>query len=285
MPKNWQLLSQIPTSNLDQAREQLHAAIQLVSKVGRAYHPSDPEDQHASLTWSHEQGALLGKAIEGPEGVFQLGLRFLSLSLFVLKNGTLVEEYRLPDHGFHQANDWIKGQLLAANFDLNRFQEDIPYDLPQYGPLLGEPFDFTYQPAMRLLGLTYGNAARLLEAIGIAEGPGSPVLCWPHHFDLATLIPADPGSSEKTIGLGFSPGDAERGCPEPYFYVNLWPIPEKVTPPASMAAGYWHSNGWQGGILTLAALLEFSTSEQQEQVCREFFMDTLAHNRSLLLAV
>jgi len=50
----------------------------------------------------------------------------------------------------------------------------------------------------------------------------TPVRIWPHHFDMATLISL---RGDRTIGVGFVPGDAL--FPEPYWYVT----PVAVSPP------------------------------------------------------
>jgi hypothetical protein len=53
----------------------------------------------------------------------------------------------------------------------------------------------------------------------IAEA--SEVRCWPHHFDLGSLIVVETsadGELTKSIGIGLSPGDEAHA--EPYFYVS-----------------------------------------------------------------
>jgi hypothetical protein len=71
----------------------------------------------------------------------------------------------------------------------------------------------------------------------------SPVRCWPHHFDIALLLPL-PG--DRSIGVGFLGGDAN--IPEPYWYAYASPMPEKTLPPLSV--GRWYSDAWVGAILT-----------------------------------
>lgn len=75
----------------------------------------------------------------------------------------------------------------------------------------------------------------LLEAV-----KDSPVRCWPHHFDIATLHMLGDG---KTIGIGLSPGD--DSIRDPYWYVNLWPYPHpsRLQP---LQFGMWFTEGWTG---------------------------------------
>jgi hypothetical protein len=58
------------------------------------------------------------------------------------------------------------------------------------------------------LARLYDDAAALLETISGGWAGAAPVRCWPHHFDIATLLEvahdAD-GSATKTIGVGLAP--------------------------------------------------------------------------------
>ena len=51
----------------------------------------------------------------------------------------------------------------------------------------------------------------------------TPVRCWPHHFDIATLLNIGQ-ENLQSIGIGLSPGDSNNR--EPYFYVTMWPYPD-----------------------------------------------------------
>ena len=49
------------------------------------------------------------------------------------------------------------------------------------------------------------------------------MLCWPHHFDIATLVKLEDGqpANARSIGVGVSPGDEYYA--QPYVYVSPWP--------------------------------------------------------------
>jgi hypothetical protein len=81
------------------------------------------------------------------------------------------------------------------------------------------------------------------------EPNASEVRCWPHHFDIATLIEVARG---KTIGVGMEPGDVYYD--EPYFYVNLHPRP--AAPPTALLGGHgtWHTHEWIGAVLPVSRL-------------------------------
>jgi hypothetical protein len=127
----------------------------------------------------------------------------------------------------------------------------------------------------------YANADRLLRAVQAANPEASPVRCWPHHFDLATLLTLDPAAagpeSARSIGIGLSPGDAAR--PGPYFYVTPWPYPQSPALPALKGGGSWNTEGWLGAVLEARALA--GSTEQEGQV-REFLTSAIAAARRLI---
>ena len=104
-----------------------------------------------------------------------------------------------------------------------------PYEMPPHAVARGGKFTGWRSPAFAELERWYAAADRLLREVRRKQshrpGNASPVRCWPHHFDLATLIELPPGASavSATIGVGLSPGDGSYE--EPYFYVTPWPYP------------------------------------------------------------
>ena len=65
-----------------------------------------------------------------------------------------------------------------------------------------------------------------------------------------------------------SPGDASYT--EPYFYVTVWPYPEKEKL-AELPIGKWHTEGFVGAILTISDLLANSSPETQGERVLQFF--------------
>ena len=84
----------------------------------------------------------------------------------------------------------------------------------------------------------------MLGEIAAREAGASPVRCWPHHFDIATLISLEGGDPEhaRSIGVGLSPGDESYA--EPYFYVSPWPYPESDRLDDIAPIGRWHTAGF-----------------------------------------
>jgi hypothetical protein len=77
-------------------------------------------------------------------------------------------------------------------------------------------------------------------------GPGA-VRCWPHHFDIATLLSLGRGDPEgaAAIGIGMSPGDAYY--PQPHFYISPWPAPPADALPRPPIPGQLAHPGLRSG--------------------------------------
>jgi len=108
--------------------------------------------------------------------------------------------------------------------------------------------------AAALLADTFSMADRQLRALAAAVPGASPVRCWPHHFDIATLVALDssstPGQFSRSIGVGLSPGDGSYSGG--YWYATPWPYPAVSAWPPLAAGGVWHQAGWVGAVLPLA---------------------------------
>ena len=101
--------------------------------------------------------------------------------------------------------------------------------------------------------------------------------CWPHHFDIATLIEVSP---KQTVGVGMEPGDVYYN--EPYFYVNMSPSPAVDAPRAALSGGgAWHTHEWIGAVLPATRI---GTTNQREQ-CMAFLQSAIAACSAMLAKV
>jgi hypothetical protein len=83
----------------------------------------------------------------------------------------------------------------------------------------------------------------------------SPVRCWPHHFDLATLISLDEagGENARSVNVGLSPGDEHYD--EPYYYVSTYPYPDAAALPPLPKLGHWHTRDFTAAIAPASRIL------------------------------
>lgn len=96
----------------------------------------------------------------------------------------------------------------------------------------------------------------------------SPVRCWPHHFDLATLItlPARNAGATGYIGAGLSPGD--QYYDEPYFYVSVRPEPDPAALPSLPMLGHWHLRDFTAAVATARNI----AAAKSQQVATDNFL-------------
>jgi hypothetical protein len=213
---------------LNDTRLQLHWAAQIAAGVGRTVLPPQPDDSHSALTWSHDHRALVQP---------QSGLRLHDLTLLLLRDGAVVDLFALTGRTLDDGYRFYEERLGRA---IDRPGEAVP---PDHAVAHGAAFAPNGDDLARFDRL-YADAATHLEAFR-AERPGaSPVRCWPHHFDIASLVAL---GGEHTIGAGFVPGDAQ--FPEPYWYVTPWPYPEDRASFAPLSQGFWNTEGWFGAVL------------------------------------
>src|SRR4029079_7803840 len=112
-----------------------------------------------------------------------------------------------------------------------------------------------------------------------SDSQASDVRCWPHHFDIATLITPAEG---KSVGVGLEPGD--NYYDEPYFYVNMLPAPDaKALPDSLEGDGVWHTQEWIGAVLPVSRIT--SDSQSQESQVQRFLRSAIdTAKRAVMLA-
>ena len=161
----------------------------------------------------------------------------------------------------------MASELRRAGFDTDRLTTKKHYEIPTHAVADSAAFDAS-PVGLSTMAAAYHDAWLLTSDVAAREPGASPPRCWPHHFDLATLItlitlitlPALRDAVTRTIGVGVSPGDASY--PEPYVYVGPYPKPDVASLPR-LARGHWHTDGWVGAVLTMPDLIVFSDGAAQ----------------------
>jgi hypothetical protein len=146
-----------------------------------------------------------------------------------------------------------------------------PYELPAHAVGGGAAYEAAAQAAgLAELSVWFDLAHAVLGGIAqkyaaLEPGP-SAVRCWPHHFDIATLIGLDAagGETARSVGVGMTPGDESYA--QPYFYVTPWPYPDAADLMTLAEPAFWHEDGWVGAVIEGSALLETKDAEAQEDM-------------------
>ena len=271
----WRPLDQQRGTELIDARLQFHPAVQLATALGISYLPAQPDDSHTNLEWIDAIGALASNPAGSP--AIRLAARAHPFAILVLDSGAnALATYLLDGRTVDDAARWIRGQLAEYGLDGARYTLKRHYEIPSHPVDTGAGFRATTAAAFEQLASWYSNAAAVLEQVASAMPGASPVRCWPHHFDIATLIEVAPS---KTISLGMEPGDDYWS--EPYFYASMNPQPDADAPRADLAGnGLWHTRDWIGAVLPASRL---GPTNQQTQV-DAFIQSAVSACQGLLLA-
>lgn len=271
-PIPWRALDPARASALVDARLQLHHAAQLATAMGISYLPPKPDDSHTNLEWLPALEALASNVVRLAKPM-RLAVRPNPFALLVLdEHDTPTAELHLNGRTVEGIVRWIRAQLGAYGLDAARYTLKRHYQIPHHPVADNAAFDATHTGDFEQLAAWYSNAARLLAGVAAANPGASPIRCWPHHFDIATLL--DIGS-RRTIGVGMEPGDASYA--EPYFYVNRTPpIDANAQRPALDGGGTWHTQDWIGAVLTGSKLSPTTQREQCETFLRSAVQAMLA---------
>jgi len=264
-------------TTLSDVRRQAHHAAQFATAAGISYLPHEPDDSHTNLEWIAPLGALASHLVPAPTP-FRLAIRILDLTLLVLDvNSENLSAFSLHAHTIAEAAAWIRACTSELGADGREYTLTRHYVIPAHPVGDGAPFDAGDRARLEQLSAWFSCAAAVLEPIRRATPGASDVRCWPHHFDIATLI--DLGS-DRTVGVGLEPGDVYYD--EPYFYVNMRPEPSlSVTAVPLDGRGSWHTQEWIGAVLPGSRL---TTGEGQRAQIDGFLRSAVTRARSLVSA-
>lgn len=254
----WLQVGTVSSEALVDTRLQAHWAAQIAAAAAEAHVEKRPDDSQGNLGWSDDYEALMTHDLPGGARV---GLRLADLTLISITGGQIKAEIPMQGLTLQAGMDQLAEQLSSLGLP-ERALSAREYDMPEHA--VGDRASFA-APTETLseLAAWFANAHQLLGAVVLNEPAASPVRCWPHHFDIATLVTFDRDKdpeSARSVGIGLSPGDA--GYPEPYFYVNPWPYPEPSTLAPLRGAGDWHTSGWVGAVLKASKLVSETPEEQ-----------------------
>ncbi|MCH9688141.1 MAG: hypothetical protein K0V04_42310 [Deltaproteobacteria bacterium] len=262
------VVGRTPPRELTEARVRLHFAAQPVAAFGFTVLDAREDFSHTALHWSHAANALVSETDQASGLFAALHIRDFAVAL----HGSAGEVERLPLDGrtLDDVYDWLEQALGRAGRPATDgiVKPGHMGDMPTHP--VGEGGALASPDAGKLEELeAWMAAADVLLRDVVAQTPAmGPALCWPHHFDTATLhVLAGSGESMRSVGVGLSPGDGAYD--QPYVYVTPWPYPEGPLP-SLPGGGTWHTEGWTGAVLRADALLEGEGGEARAHRLLEF---------------
>lgn len=232
-------------SKLVEERLAIHWAAQILAGAAIARIEAVPDFSHTNLGYDAAHRALMTH----PIGDVAVGLVLAEQTLIVATEDEVAARFPLAGKTLEEGMTWLAGELdrRAGDEVAIRLPE---HDMPAHPAKGGAPFAAP-TAAYGEVADWFAVAHEVVSAAAAAAGDAaSPARCWPHHFDLATLITVeaheDPEEA-KSVGFGMTPGD--EGIPEPYFYATPWPKPDPSAL-GELSVGAWHTDGWIGAVLT-----------------------------------
>jgi hypothetical protein len=246
----WRKLKGVDWSALREARLQAHYAAQWLARAARAHVPPRPDDRHTSLGWDDVIAGPTTHAL--PQGgVLGLVISDLTLTLRDAPAPAGAQAISLQGRSDPEIRQWLGRHLRAKGLDADALDLPSPYQMPEHPIGHGAPYGAAgLAPALAELVAWFANADHVLEKTRqgiVARGiDAPPVRCWPHHFDLDSLISLGSGAAARTVGVGFSAGDAYYD--RPYFYVSCHPPPDVAALPSLPPVGHWHSHHFTAAV-------------------------------------
>ncbi|MGH8738663.1 MAG: hypothetical protein ACREVC_15000 [Burkholderiales bacterium] len=244
MTFDWSGLREPAPGTLVAARGVAHWALQWASKAARANLAPAPDDSHSALAWEAGLEALVSAPLA--KGA-RVGLQLATLGLIVTHEGK-AELLKLEGCTPRTVDDWLDLKLKAQGLKAASAAR-LPYAVA--------PRELKNDPGLAALARWFAAAAEVLEEVRARRSDLRPsaVVCWPHHFDIALVLPLSPraGDSARSVGVGVSPGD--EYYPQPYAYVSPSPAPKARQLPALPPGGHWHTKDFFGAVATAEALL------------------------------
>jgi hypothetical protein len=226
------------------------------------------------MRWDGQR--LVGEA--APSGL-AIGLAVESLTLVALRGSEVVASLLLVERTLADAVAWTDAQHAAAAGTPVRGIAVRSYDMPVHPVRNGATFTAD-RASLGELAAWFAIGAEVLR--DVAAEPGAvPLLVWPHHFDLGTIVFLDPpGEHARQIGVGLSPGNGSYA--EPYFYVTPHPIADGVQWPELAGGGVWRREGWTGAVLTASKLVAAGDASARRASAHEFLTSAMTGSRAVI---
>lgn len=245
----WNRLGDTPAGDLADALHEAHWALQLVAAAGQNFVAKRDDDSHRTATWDARRGALVGEPFEGAYP-FRVGLRLDDLSLHMFdRTDESLAVLPLAGQTLDDAYAWLAAGVGSYSGSLPAIERP-EYGMPEHPVQAGRPFLANRVAARGTVAALYESAAQALAEVVEQKDGAAAVRCWPHHFDIATLVPVgetDEGTAQ-TIGVGMAPFGG--GYASWYWYVSPYPFPSADDLPELDGPGHWHTDGWTGAALT-----------------------------------
>src|SRR5262249_34314148 len=203
---DWRPLRGVDQRRLSVARLQAHHAVQWLARAARAYVPPQPDDAHTNLGWDDTLDGFTARRLKN-RTLLSLKIADLTLVLHGDERTAGIQSFSLNGRTDAQARQWLGEQLGARGLATQALDAPAPYELPAHAVTQGAAYGVTdVADSLAELSAWFANAQFSLvrtqrQMIG-RKLTASDVRCWPHHFDLATLVSFPARDADATGYVG-----------------------------------------------------------------------------------
>ena len=254
-------------SNWDDTKTALHQSMQALRSTRLLGVEPMPNDLHYG-TLPTPTGATTGPLNFGG----RLNLDYTRGAVFYERDGAEVFSVELSSHNQTSLFDAVFAAFKNAGHDLDPNRSKVTETTP---------FKLDIDQAKTYAEVQWRMFGVLAELKARMYGPQTPIILWPHGFDLSTIWFVD-GMDEHNdphMNVGFSPGTSDVG--QPYFYFYAWPVPDKLAAQIRPELE-WNPNwGTPGAVL---AYDKFANADDPEAFAADILFNSYQLASSLLKA-
>ena len=273
--ERWQTIGETDPEELVDSSLELHWAVQYIAAMGQTFAAERSDDSHRAMTWDAQRRLFVGVPMAGAYP-FRVALRPEDMTLLLIDRlSETLGSFPLAGKSRQEGFEWLSLGMATYRGGSPPRITHPDWTMPDHAVRADEAFSTTNDDDRRVLAALYGTSADLMEEMFADRDGASTIRCWPHHFDIATLITlneSDSGEAKKTVGIGMAPSGG--GYDSWYWYVTPWPYPDE-SKLSELQRGEWQTIGWTGAVLTGEAIAQLPAAERESAV-RGFLEEAVA---------
>jgi len=253
-----QTLPKLASKDLGSTRDYMREIALVLGSLQRAFLPKHPRDWQHGLEVTMRGLSTQAFTVAGAE--MRAVLDLVRNKVRIGSDKWPLQDYDGPEL-FKEVQVWLQSKGVDVELEEPKFANgNRQFDAPQ--------------------ATAYAEALWWVEAqfrdlkSKLGEGVTSPILLYPHHFDLSLVW--FPHDDKRQLGLGFSTGD--ETIAEPYLYLTAYPAPTSFMDIELPEGAHWQKDGFSGAILPYAML---QASDQPEELLDQFAGQTFKKARPL----
>jgi hypothetical protein len=235
-------LPKLQHRKLAATRDYLQEVVLVIGSLQRAFIPKDPHDWHYGLEVGLRGPLTQPLTIAGTD--VRASLDLVRSKVRLGGSSWSLKYYSAPEI-LNNIQIWLESRGVNKRLQQPEFKTQTRhFDVQQATD---------YATALWWMHEQFKKVQEDLD-----EGFTSPILLYPHHFDLSLVW--FPFNDKRQLAIGFSTGD--ETIIEPYLYLTAYPEPAGFTKLTLPKGAHWQSTGFSGAILPYRALSSSSHPDQ-----------------------